>query len=120
MSFALYRVFIFCKNKDLAGYSKKISIIIMGVILAILIFTLIFSVPYNWDDSLGKWSKIIFSTEKSDNHTVNKKEKNKEIQAKTISNKQLVKESNQLTDLEKEYNKNVLKFLGLDRFIKIE
>jgi len=60
MSFALYRVFIFGKNKALAGYSRKISITIIIISLIIIFSTFSFVARYDWDDNFSFWvSKVI-------------------------------------------------------------
>jgi len=41
VGFAFYRVHVFSQNKELAGYSKKISLAIISVIIAIMAFTVV-------------------------------------------------------------------------------
>jgi len=125
IGFAVYRVFIFGKNKKLAGYSRKMSLAVVSVIAGIIFLTFLGIARYNWDDDLGTWIRIVFPSTKEKKEEIVKKEKTESKKKIEESKKE---ERAQKTDsgreekpsLEKEYNKMVLKLFGLDRFIKIE
>lgn len=53
MAFAFYKVFLFAQNKDLKGYSRRISLIVLILVLAIVLITFIIIQRYQWDDNVG-------------------------------------------------------------------
>jgi len=61
MAFAVYKVFLFAKNKDLKGYSRRISLIFTIVILSIVFITFLVIPRYQWNDNLGYYCKKVFT-----------------------------------------------------------
>ena len=53
MAFAFYKVFLFAQNKDLKGYSRRISLVILMLALTVVLITLVIIQRYQWDDSVG-------------------------------------------------------------------
>ena len=52
MGFAFYKVFLFAQNKDLKGYSRRISLVILMMMLFVILVTLIIIQGYQWDDTM--------------------------------------------------------------------
>jgi len=55
MSFSVYRVFMFCKNKELAGYSRRITFVIIAISVFAIFFSFLWIGQYKWDDNLKVW-----------------------------------------------------------------
>ncbi len=122
MGFAFYRVFIFCKNKDLKGYSKSMSYFVMVLIAVVLSISFILFIKHDWSYKIKNQSEGD-NTEKENQITESEnKEKEVELVKKEDSAKKIVKESGKITlkDLENNYNKKVLEFFGLDKFINLD
>lgn len=62
LGFAVYKVFMFAKNKDLKGYSRRMTFAFLTTVFFIFLVTLIVIRSYNWNDGLGYYCKQIFPT----------------------------------------------------------
>ena len=59
LGFAVYKVFLFAKNKDLKGYSRRITLVFLIVVLSVVFISFLLIPRYHWDDSLGFYCKKI-------------------------------------------------------------
>jgi len=59
MAFAFYKIFLFAQNKDLKGYSRRISLIVLILMLTVILITLIIIQGYQWDDTVEALFKNI-------------------------------------------------------------
>ena len=53
MAFAFYKVFLFAQNKELKGYSRRISLVVLILILSVVLISFIIIQRYQWDDNVG-------------------------------------------------------------------
>jgi len=59
LGFAVYKVFLFAKNRDLKGYSRRITLVFLIVVLSVVFISFLLIPRYHWDDNLGFYCKKI-------------------------------------------------------------
>ena len=57
LGFAVYRVFLFAKNRDLKGYSRRITLSFVMIVLFFIFSSLIVIQRYDWNDSASNLLK---------------------------------------------------------------
>lgn len=62
IGFAVYKVFMFAKNKDLKGYSRKMTYVFLISVLFIFLVSILIIRSYVWNDSFGFYCKQVFPT----------------------------------------------------------
>lgn len=60
MSFAVYKVFMFAKNKDLKGYSRRMTFAFLTTVFFIIFVTFLVIRSYDWNDGFGFYCKQVF------------------------------------------------------------
>lgn len=61
IGFAVYRVFLFAKNKQFKGYSRRATLGFIIIIFFIVFTSMIVIQRYNWDDNATYWCEQAFS-----------------------------------------------------------
>ncbi len=62
MGFAVYKVFMFAKNKDLKGYSRKMTFAFLASVLIIFLISILIIRTYEWNDNFGFYCKQVSPT----------------------------------------------------------
>jgi hypothetical protein len=62
MGFAVYKVFMFAKNINLKGYSRKMTLAFLAVTFAIFLISILIIRSYEWNDNFGFYCKQVFPT----------------------------------------------------------
>ena len=55
LGFAIYRVFLFAKNKDLKGVTRKVTLSFMIIVLFVILISLTIIKNYEWNDTIDYW-----------------------------------------------------------------
>lgn len=55
MGFAVYKVFLFAKNKEFKGYSRRITLGFMISVLSVMLFSFLVTSRYHWDDDFNAY-----------------------------------------------------------------
>lgn len=113
ISFAFYRVLIFAQEKQLKGYSRRISLIVASIILCAILFNIAMIRQYRWDDNFSNLvGKHVFNKEDKV-AVINSEKKPKEApKEKEVQKKDSVSESDP-NDIQANYNRNILKIIGI-------
>ena len=61
IGFAVYKVTLFAKNKDLKGYSRRITLVFLTIVLSVVALSFFIIPQYNWNDNFGYYCKRIFT-----------------------------------------------------------
>ena len=62
IGFAVYKVFLFAKNRAIKGYSRRITLVFMIVVLSVISISFLFIPRYHWNDNFGFYCKKIFNS----------------------------------------------------------
>lgn len=57
LGFAVYKVFMFSKNKDLKGYSKRMTFAFLATVFFIIFITFLVIRSYDWNDGFSFYCK---------------------------------------------------------------
>jgi hypothetical protein len=58
MGFAVYKVFMFAKNRELKGYSRRMTLTFLIIVLFIFFVSLLIIRSYEWNDNFSYYCKI--------------------------------------------------------------
>lgn len=59
IGFAVYKVFMFAKNKDLKGYSRRMTLAFLALVIFIFFVSLLVIRTYTWNDNFGFYCKQV-------------------------------------------------------------
>jgi hypothetical protein len=59
LGFAVYKVFLFAKNRDLKGHSRRITLVFLIIVLSVVFISFLLIPRYHWDDNIGFYCKKI-------------------------------------------------------------